>query len=117
MKKRINKLEKQKPWGKYERFTLNERSTVKILTIKPRQKISLQYHDKRAEFWKILDNTAKITVGKKTFRAGKNDEIFIPPKTIHRIEAYSKPVRVLEIALGTFNEKDITRVEDAYGRA
>jgi len=105
-----------RPWGNFEQFTLNEKTTVKILTIKPKQKFSLQYHHKRNEFWKFLDNPAKVTIGKKTLRIKKGEEIFIPAKTNHRIEAYSKPVRVLEISFGTFNEKDIKRIEDVYGR-
>ena len=112
----MKKYSEKRPWGSFERFTLNEISTVKILTIKPKQKFSLQYHKKRREFWRFLDNPAKVTLGKKTFRVKKEDEIFIPAKTNHRIEAYSKPVRVLEISFGKFDEKDIKRIEDAYGR-
>ncbi|PIN89425.1 mannose-6-phosphate isomerase [Candidatus Pacearchaeota archaeon CG10_big_fil_rev_8_21_14_0_10_34_76] len=108
-------LEKR-PWGMFEQFTLNEISTIKILTIKPKQKFSLQYHKSRKEFWRFLDNPAKVTVGKKTFKAKMGDEFIIERKTNHRIEAFSKPVRVLEISFGKFNEKDIVRIEDAYGR-
>ncbi len=106
----------KRPWGNFERFTLNEKSTVKILIINPRRKFSLQYHKKRKEFWKFLDNPAKVTLGKKTIRVKKGDEILIPAKTLHRIEAYSKPVRVIEISLGEFDEKDIVRLEDDFGR-
>ncbi len=113
----MKKYVEKRPWGGFERFTLNEISTVKILTIKPKQKLSLQYHNKRREFWKFLDNPAKLTIGRKTFRVKKGDEIIIPIKTGHRIEAYSKPVKVLEISLGKFDEKDIKRTEDIYGRA
>lgn len=112
----MKKYVEKRPWGDFERFTLNEISTVKILTIKPKQKLSLQYHNKRREFWKFLDNPAKLTIGKKTLRVKKGDEIIIPVKTNHRIEAYFKPVRVLEISLGKFDEKDIRRTEDVYGR-
>ena len=112
----MKKYVEKRPWGDFERFTLNEISTVKILTIKPKQKFSLQYHKKRREFWKFLDNPAKVTLGKKTIRVKKGDEILIPVKTNHRIEAYSKPVKVLEISFGKFDEKDIKRIEDAYGR-
>lgn len=112
MKKHLEK----RPWGNFEQFTLNEKTTVKILNIKPKQEFSLQYHLKRKEFWKFLDNPAKINLGDKIIKVKKGDEIFIPPKTLHRIKAYSKPVRVLEISFGQFNEKDIVRVEDDYGR-
>jgi len=113
----MKKYKEKRPWGGFEQFTLNEKTTVKILTIKPKQKFSLQYHKKRKEFWRFLDNPAKVTVGKRTFRVKKGDEIIIKPKTNHRIEALSKPVNVLEVSFGTFDEKDIKRIEDAYGRA
>ena len=105
-----------RPWGGFDRFTLNELSTVKILTVKPGKRFSLQFHKKREEFWLFLDNPAKVTVGKKTFRVKGGEEVFIPMKTLHRIEAYKKPVRVLEISLKKFDEKDIVRVEDDFGR-
>lgn len=112
----MKKYVEKRPWGGFVRFTNNEKSTVKILVIKPRQKFSLQKHKKRSEFWKIVDNPVKITVGKKVFRAKRGDEFFIPKNTLHRAEALSKSVHILEIAFGNFDEKDIVRVEDDYGR-
>lgn len=112
----MKKHSERRPWGGFERFTFNEKSTVKILTIKPKQKFSLQYHKNRSEFWKILDNDVKITLGKKTFKAKKGKEIFIPRKTLHRAEALSKTAHILEISFGKFNEKDIIRIEDDYRR-
>lgn len=106
-----------RPWGMFERFTLNEISTVKIITVKPKQKLSVQYHHKRREFWRILEGTAKVTLGNKTFKAKAGDEIVIPKKTVHAIEALSKTVKFMEIAFGKFDEKDIVRLEDRYGRA
>src|SRR3989344_5796018 len=108
MKKKVCKRE----WGWFEQFTLNEISTVKILTIKPRKRFSLQYHKNRDEFWRFLDNPAKVTIGKKTKIMKKGDEVFIKKGELHRIHALSKPVRILEISFGNFNEKDIVRKED-----
>ena len=105
-----------RPWGKFEQFTLNEKTTVKIITIKPKKRLSLQVHKNRAEFWRFLDNPAKVTVGNKTFRVKKDQEVYVPKKTKHRIEAFSKPVRFLEITFGKFEEKDNTRLEDDFGR-
>lgn len=108
--------EKRK-WGGFDEFTHNAKSTVKILTVLPKQRFSLQYHKYREEFWEFLDNEAKVTLGKKTFIAKKGTRCVVPKKTIHRIQALSKPVRVLEISLGDFDENDIVRIEDDYGRA
>jgi len=112
----VKKYSEKRPWGGFERFTFNEISTVKILTIKPRQEFSLQSHKKRQEFWRFLDNPAKVTIGNKTIKVKKGDEISISKGKKHRIEAYSKPVKVLEIAFGKFDEGDIKRFEDTYGR-
>ena len=106
----------ERPWGYFEQFTKNEVSSVKILTLKPLQKLSLQYHNKREEFWRFLDNPARVYLDDKIIEVTLNSEVFIPRKSIHRIEVYSLPVRVLEIAFGEFYENDIVRVEDAYGR-
>tara|TARA_Y100000310_G_C20618738_1_gene782083 strand:+ start:409 stop:750 length:342 start_codon:yes stop_codon:yes gene_type:complete len=105
-----------KPWGSFNRFTLNEKSTVKILTIKPGKRFSLQKHKSRAEFWVFLDNPAKVTLGKKVVKAKKGTEIKIPRGSQHRIQALGKTVNVLEISLGTFKEKDIKRLADDFGR-
>lgn len=37
----------ERPWGNFERFTHNEISTVKILTVNPNEELSLQYHHNR----------------------------------------------------------------------
>ena len=112
----MKKYVEKRPWGGFQRFTLNEISTVKILTIKPKQKFSLQYHKKRKEFWRFLDNEAKVTIGKKTIKAKRGTELIIAPKTLHRIEALNKEVNVLEVSFGRFDENDIIRIEDKYGR-
>jgi mannose-1-phosphate guanylyltransferase/mannose-1-phosphate guanylyltransferase/mannose-6-phosphate isomerase len=112
----MNREKEERPWGKFERFTLNEISTVKIITVNPKQKLSIQYHHKREEFWRFLDNPARVTLGDKTIDVKEGDEVVIPKKTIHAVEALSKPVRFLEIAFGKFDEGDIVRLEDRYGR-
>lgn len=115
-KEQMKKYKEERPWGKFEQFTLNEISTVKILTIKAGKRFSLQYHKNRKEFWRFLDNPAKVTLGKKTFIAKKGDEFIIDKKTNHRIESLGKDVHVLEISFGKFDEKDIIRVDDDFGR-
>ena len=47
-----------------------------------------------------------------------NETIFIPVKSIHRIEnPYKKPVKIIEAQLGSIlKETDIVRYQDIYGR-
>ena len=112
----MKKYTENRPWGKFEQFTHNEISTVKIITVEAGQKLSLQYHKNREEFWRFLDNPAKVTVGDKIIEVKKDSEVIIPKETKHRVEALSKPVRFLEIAFGNFDENDNIRLEDDYGR-
>jgi len=106
----------KRPWGSFERFTQNEPSTVKIITVNASEELSLQYHFKRSEFWKILSGDPIITVGDKVIQAHPDGEFFELAKEKHRIQAGASEVRILEIAFGQFEEGDIVRLEDKYGR-
>ncbi len=105
-----------RPWGSFRQFTHNEISTVKIISVEAGHQLSLQYHHKRSEFWVILSGHPRITVGEKVKIAQEGEEFFISPKTIHRIEAPEDNSQILEISFGDFDENDIVRIEDAYGR-
>ncbi len=112
----MEKYSENRPWGKFEQFSLNEVSTVKIIYVNKNEELSLQYHKKREEFWKIIDGNPIITIGDKEIEAKKDDEFFIPIETKHRIKTKDSPSRILEISFGNFDEKDIVRLEDKYNR-
>ena len=106
----------KKPWGDYEKFTENENSTVKILTINPGEAFSLQHHANRDEYWHVLSGKGRLMIGKETLDLKLKEDYFIPRGTSHRIEALEEKVVVLEISFGDFDEEDIVRLEDKYGR-
>ena len=110
-------FQEERPWGNFRQFTHNDLSTVKILFIKKGEAFSLQYHNKRKEFWRVLSGTPKITVGEVVVKAKKGDEFEILPKINHRIHSIYSNTEVLEISFGEFDEQDIIRLEDKYGRA
>lgn len=112
----MKSIYEKRPWGGFRTFTLNNKCSVKILTIESKKRLSLQRHKHRSEFWRALDNDFKVTIGNKTIRAKKGDEFFIRKGTLHRIEGLSKEANILEISLGNFNERDIERTEDDFGR-
>jgi mannose-1-phosphate guanylyltransferase/mannose-1-phosphate guanylyltransferase/mannose-6-phosphate isomerase len=112
----LKPYKEERPWGYFLRFTANEASTVKIISIKPNESLSLQTHEKRAEFWKIISGDGEITIGKEKFEAQKGDEFFIEPKIEHRAKANDEGLEFLEIATGEYNEEDIKRIEDKYNR-
>ena len=106
-----------RPWGKFEQFTENESTTVKIITVNPGEKLSVQRHAERNELWFALDAglITHLMGEKQVFRKGT--QLFIPRNSIHSVEnAGESPARFLEIAFGHFDEDDIERLEDNYGR-
>jgi mannose-1-phosphate guanylyltransferase len=114
--KKMKTYSEKRPWGSFEKFCENEKCTVKILFIKPKQELSLQTHNHRDEFWKIFQGKPKIELGDKVIKAKENDEFFIPKNIKHRASAGAKSVKILEISFGKFDEKDEIRLEDKYER-
>lgn len=105
-----------KPWGKFEQFCLNKKVTVKILTVKPQSKLSLQYHHHREEFWRVISGSGQVMLGAEIHEAKEGDEFFIKQGVQHRIMTTDSEMRVMEISYGEFDETDIVRLEDSYGR-
>lgn len=107
----------ERPWGSFERFTLNETTAVKLVEVKADEAISLQTHEHRDEFWRILSGTGTVRVGDTDHVAKAGDTFFIPRHSEHRVEGGDRGISFLEIAFGDFDEGDIRRLEDRYGRA
>lgn len=106
-----------RPWGCFERFTENEVSTVKLLHVAPGRRFSLQTHAHRAEFWRAIAGSGKVTVGTEVRPITSGDEVVIPAHTLHRLEGGPEGITVLEIITGEYDEHDIERVADDFGRA
>ena len=112
----MNKYTERRPWGRFEQFALNQKCTVKLHYINPNQKWSLQTHEKRSEFFKIVSGEARVTVGEKVVDAKPGDEFEVPVGASHRIEAKEELVIIFELTFDEFDENDIKRIEDAYDR-
>jgi mannose-1-phosphate guanylyltransferase/mannose-6-phosphate isomerase len=112
-------LHVDKPWGSFDQYVLNGLCTVKILTCNPGQQLSLQRHKYRSELWIALDSGVIIELDGRVITPDKNAEVWLPTGSVHRLSCGAQtahPVRVMEISLGTFDENDIERLEDVYGR-
>lgn len=110
-------VEDVRPWGKFRRFPHEEAGSIKIITVEPGGRLSLQYHEGRAEFWVVLDPGLEITVGERVWAAVPNEEIFIPRRAPHRVRnAGQAPARFMEIWIGDSAESDIVRLSDDYSR-
>jgi len=107
--------EVSKPWGNFKQFILNEKATVKILEVNPNGVLSLQKHKKRNEMWYFL-TPGWVEIGSKIRQVKRGETIKIKKMQAHRLFAKKDRVQVLEISSGYFDEKDIIRLEDKYGR-
>ncbi|MHB8860135.1 MAG: phosphomannose isomerase type II C-terminal cupin domain [Minisyncoccota bacterium] len=112
-----NYLKETRPWGNFERFTLNEKTTVKIITVNAGESISLQTHEHRDEFWHVIKGSGIIHIGTTEHAAHEGENVFCPRHTEHRVMGGPDGTVFLEIAFGDFDENDIARLEDRYGRA
>ncbi|MBN1938965.1 MAG: phosphomannose isomerase type II C-terminal cupin domain [Candidatus Aminicenantes bacterium] len=110
-------VEDHRPWGKFRAFPHEQAGSIKIITVEPGGSLSLQYHNRRAEFWIALDEGLEVTVEDRVWRPAPNEEIYIPRAARHRLRGIGTgPARVMEIWLGNSDETDIVRLEDTYGR-
>jgi mannose-6-phosphate isomerase len=110
-------IEDIRAWGKFRRFPHEGASSIKIITVEPGGRLSLQYHEGRDEFWVVLDPGLEITAGERVWTAAPDEEIFIPRRARHRARnAGDRPARFMEIWIGESTESDIVRLSDDYDR-
>ena len=106
----------QRPWGSFIKFADNEKVTVKIITIYAGQEFSLQSHQHRDEFWHVISGDGTVIIGDVSSALVVGGNYEIPVDTKHRIKAGIQDAVIMEISRGEFDEHDITRFEDDYGR-
>lgn len=143
-------VDEHKPWGAYYRLAdihaeefinayfpgrtaqeLGQGGSLspKFLVFEPGKKLSLQYHNRRAEIWRVISGTLQAAVSDtdeegewKEYRAG--EELSYGALARHRAGASEggEWVVVAEIWQHTdpknpTNESDIIRLADDFGRA
>ncbi len=106
----------ERPWGSFERFINNEPCSVKFLHVAAGKRFSLQTHAKREEFWRCIKGSGVATIGNEDIELKEGDEVLAPIGTKHRLQGGPDGITVLEISFGEFDENDIERLEDDFGR-
>ena len=107
-----------RPWGNYESILKDERFQVKLLNVKPGERLSLQMHHHRSEHWIVVGGTAKIEIDSKEIILNENESSYIPLGSKHRLSNPGKiNLKVIEVQSGSYlGEDDIERFDDIYGR-
>ena len=107
----------ERPWGSFKQYANNCDCTVSLMTVMPGQRLSLQSHTGRAELWIVIDDGALVQVGETRRSCQAGEEIWISANEKHRLTCTGdKPVRLLEVAFGNWQQEDITRYADDFQR-
>jgi len=108
-----------KPWGFYVDIYRSGTMVIKRIVLGPKQKLSLQYHEKRDEWWGMEYGCGKLTLGETESFIYPSNTVYVPRLKKHRIENLSDTqiLRIFETQVGICDENDIIRIEDDYGRA
>jgi mannose-1-phosphate guanylyltransferase/mannose-6-phosphate isomerase len=109
-----------RPWGWYKNVEGNDHNGFKIkrIAVYPGKRLSLQSHNKRSEHWVIVKGSAKVQLGDDILFLNKDQNVYIPVQTLHRIENIGNELlEFTETQIGEYlGEDDIIRYEDDFGR-
>jgi mannose-6-phosphate isomerase-like protein (cupin superfamily) len=91
---------------------------VKKICVIENSRLSLQSHNQRSEHWVIVQGKAKVQVGDEFVELNKNQHVYIPKKTLHRMENIGEELLIfIETQIGDYlGEDDIIRYQDDYNR-
>lgn len=107
-----------RPWGTYATLKQEDGYQVKRITVAPGQKLSLQYHHKRAEHWVVTQGEGIVQIGSEELKTGPGEYRHIPIGEKHRLTNIGNcDLVVIEVQFGCYlGEDDIVRLDDDYGR-
>lgn len=108
----------ERPWGTYKTLVMGDGYQVKIITVNPSGRLSLQKHFKRVEHWVVIQGRPTITIGNSKKEYQVNDTVDIAIEELHRLENFTKePAAIIEVQIGPYlGEDDIVRLDDIYTR-
>jgi mannose-6-phosphate isomerase-like protein (cupin superfamily) len=109
----------ERPWGYYEVLLEDLEYKVKRIVVYPGARLSLQRHRHRDEHWMIVSGEAVFTLNTDEIILQKGQSVDIPRGASHRVRnAGPSDLVIVEVQTGdSFDENDIERLEDDYGRA
>jgi mannose-6-phosphate isomerase-like protein (cupin superfamily) len=114
----------QRPWGTFEvihEFKSGDGQTdfvIKKITVYPQKRLSYQSHAKRKEHWYIVEGQGLVILDDRETAVGPEHKIDVPIGVKHRIvnNHSAQNLVFIEITAGEFDENDIIRYEDDFGR-
>jgi mannose-6-phosphate isomerase len=107
-----------RPWGHFEVLADQSALKLKRIVVQPGGRLSLQRHRLRHEHWFVVEGLAEVEIDTTLCSLGPGQSVNIPVGAWHRLANVGKQALVLiEIQTGeSFDENDIERAADDYGR-
>jgi len=110
-----------RPWGFFQDLSHTSNWHIKTIHIQKDAILSLQAHKKREEHWMVVEG---VIIAEVWWRNNKKEEtilkvgdkFLVPVEHKHRVSSYKGDAVIVEISLGEFDENDIKRYSDKYGR-
>lgn len=107
-----------RPWGWYQVLADKPVNAVKILSVEPGERLSLQTHRKRSEVWIPLNSGLTAQIGENLVELIEFNSYTVDIGVKHRlINDSDYVIEVVELIIGSYDENDISRLEDDYGRS
>ncbi len=108
-----------RPWGSYTVLEDAPDHKVKRIEVLPGKRLSYQKHTKRSEHWFVVQGSGLVTLDGTDVPVQAGVAIDIPLGAAHRIANAGEELLVfIEVQHGeSFDEDDIVRLEDDFGRA
>jgi mannose-6-phosphate isomerase-like protein (cupin superfamily) len=119
----MSNYKENRPWGSFEILkqikVADGDSCVKIITIKPKCRVSYQLHKMRSEHWTFIQGEGIVILNDQEQKIKAGSRVLIPVGTKHRaINTHeSLDLVFVEVSTGRFDENDVVRLEDDYGRS
>lgn len=106
----------EKPWGFELIWAQTDDYVAKILHIEPKQRLSLQYHEKKEETVYVLEGTLLNYTDSESppMKIASGQSFHVKPNQVHRFGAGKELVRLVEVS--TPHLSDVVRIEDDYDR-
>ena len=108
----------EKPWGHEEIWALTGRYCGKILVIETGKRLSLQLHEQKDEWIRVLTGRLRLLLEDETgtdrvLELGPGDGVHVPVGRRHRYEAIER-AQLIEISTPELD--DVVRLQDDFGR-
>ncbi|MGO9343339.1 MAG: phosphomannose isomerase type II C-terminal cupin domain [Acidimicrobiales bacterium] len=114
----MSDLPERRPWGEFCVLSEEPDHKVKRLTVSAGCRLSYQTHAHRSEHWFIVSGVGTATIDGVDLDIAPGSCVDVPVGAAHRVTSTGPADLVLiEVQHGeSFEEDDIVRLDDDYGR-